>query len=184
MSTYSPALLARNPTAATLVAEIQHGDLGAREGAVRQAPLVGSPAIVALGAVYGGEDEGAARAALEALRRVALHCGRPRAPQERQAAAAALLKLAGPGRPRRVRTEALHLLGVVARPDDVAGLAALLEDEEVREDARMALERVPGRSANAALRKALAEGSAEFRPAVEQSLRRRSTALRDLGVAR
>ncbi|NLH97914.1 MAG: hypothetical protein GX446_00285 [Chthonomonadales bacterium] len=147
-----PALLAQRPTAATLIADIQNGDLRVRTTAVQEAVLVGSSLIVPLGRVMAGSDPGAARAAMEALRRVAHHCARPRASAERRTAATELLKLISASFPRPVRAEALYLLGCVGGPQQVQAIAALLRDPALADDARMALQRIPGGAAARALR--------------------------------
>jgi hypothetical protein len=52
-------------------------------------------------------------------------------------------------------------------------MAALLLDPEVREDARCALMRLPGRKATASLRSAFAAAPEEFKFALAESLRQR-----------
>lgn len=142
-----PALLAQRPTAATLIADIRNGDLNLRVKAVQDSVLVGSSLIVPLGRVMAESDPPAARAALEALRRVTHHCARPGAADERRTAATELLKLTAPSFPRAVRSEAVYLLGCIGSPQQVQALANLVRDSAVGEDARMALGRIPGSAA-------------------------------------
>jgi len=173
---------APDPAVGTLLANIRHGDMAARHVAVRQAVLIGTPAILPLGEVLGGADRAAARAAFEALKRIAHHAGRPGAETEAKAAAAHLVKLTRKDRPRQVRAEALYLLGCVGGASAVRDIAGLLTDPDVREDARMALERIPDRSAERALMNALRSASADFRPALMQSVRHRKIKPHEVGT--
>lgn len=154
MIAFNPALLAQRPTAATLLADIQSGDIEIRQRAVEQAPLIGTPIIVPLGQVMAGTDPAAAKAALEALRCVAHHAARPGATAERRNASRELVKLTRSSFPRHVRVEALYLLGCLAGSEAVPAMAALLQDKDIGVEARMALERVPGIAAHRALQKA------------------------------
>jgi len=173
----SDVLLIQRPTAATLLADVKGGDQALRLRAVEQAPLVGTPVIVPLGRVMAGGDKAAARASVEALRRVVHHCARPGARQERATAAKELLKLTVASLPRPVRVEALYLLGFVASASHAAALGALLNDTAVREEALLALERVPGAPVDRVLRTRLTRAAPELRPAIRQTLeaRRRRT---------
>ena len=65
----------------------------------------------------------------------------------------------------------------LAGDESVPPIAALLNQESLREDARMALERIPGDTSLAALRKALDAGPKDFRPNIAQSLRARGEAV-------
>jgi HEAT repeat protein len=144
MKLSTQVLLAQKPTAATLLADIKSGDVTVRTRAVEQSVLVGTPLIVPLGDAMGGKDPAAARAAQEALRRVAHHAARPRALAERRMAARELTKLTSPAFSRAVRVEALYLLGLIGDSANVQALRGLLKDEAVHEEARMALARMPG----------------------------------------
>ncbi len=65
------------------------------------------------------------------------------------------------------------MLSEIAGDESVQPMAGLLTDNEVREDARAALERIPGARATAALQTALAAAPADFKPALAQALRKR-----------
>ncbi len=151
MTTYELELSRSLPTLAGLLADIRSGDMALRLRAVDQATLVGATAIVPLGDILGGDDPAAAKSALEALRRVAHHAARPGAASERRKAATELVKLLGAARPRRVRAEALYLLGHVGLDADVAAMARVMKEPGLAPDARMALTRMPGKAARAAL---------------------------------
>jgi hypothetical protein len=59
----------------------------------------------------------------------------------------------------------------IAAEDAAGPVAALLGDPDLHEDARMALERLPGRAATAALQAALDTASVADQPALAHSLR-------------
>jgi HEAT repeat protein len=81
-----------------------------------------------------------------------------------------LAKLLGPG-DVTVRRHALWMLSEIGDDADVKSMAVLLADAAVREDARCALERLPGAAATAALKTALGTAPEEFRFALAHSLR-------------
>ncbi len=115
-----------------------------RYTAWRFASRRGAGAVVPLGDLCASEDQGVAKAARGALQEVALYAGRPGAEDEARAVSERLLLLTDASRPRSVRAHALHLLGFVADKRSTAPIARLLGDPEVGEEARMALERIPG----------------------------------------
>lgn len=159
---------------AALLTDIRVGDSVVRGRAVLKAPLAGTPAIVPLAAILVGKDLHAARAAEEALRRIVYHVGRPGALVEQAAAAEELGKVLEPSTPRRGRAEALYLLGILGHPAAVRQVVACLQREDVREDARMALQRIPGREAKQALQRALAGASGEYRQGLVGAMKARA----------
>ena len=173
---------AQNPTLGSLLSAINHGDTAARVSAVKQSVLVGTPAIVPLGQVAGGGEPAAARAATEALNRIVLHAGRPKADRERKEAVARLGELAQPTHPRVVRAQAVFLIGSIGRDEAVRPLTALLGDEQMREDARMALERVPGKAADAAIKQAEKTAPPDFKASLRLSIKHRATPMREIGA--
>lgn len=160
------------------IARVKTGDEAAREAALGDAPKLPPSAIVPLAELMAGEDLGAGRAAQEGLRRIA-YASMSNGTHE--AVAAELVKLIGPGHPRAVRSDALMMLGFCGSAAAVAPIAALLEDADIREDARMALERIPHPAAARALRAALRRVPADYRPAIQQSLRHKSLRLTAVG---
>ncbi|HSV73901.1 MAG TPA: hypothetical protein VLH79_09095 [Chthonomonadales bacterium] len=158
------------PTVQSLLADIRNGDPAVRARAVEQAPLVGARSIGALGEVYGAGDPAAAKAAAEALRRVAHHAARPGAAVERRAAVREIASLIGSRQPHPLRVDAAYLLGFIGGADAVPALAAQLADPALRDHARLALERITDRSADGALTRAQDTAAADFRPAIAQSI--------------
>lgn len=115
----------------------------------------------------------AARAAKKALAKIVRHAGRPGAGEDRTAAVAELLRLLDAGQPLMIRREAISLLSEIADDQVVAPLAALLNDPDLREDARLALERIPSGQSLDALQAGLAAVPNDFKINIAQSLRAR-----------
>lgn len=157
-----------------LIQNLKSADADVRYAAWRSAGPAGAAAIVPIAELMASTDKGVVRSATEALGRVAHHAARPTASKnERRAVAQALLQVASAPRPRMVRAEALHQLGFVAEERNVSALARLLEDKEVREDVRMALERIPGNASLRALEEALRRAPADFQPNLRQAINNR-----------
>lgn len=166
----------------TFLERIQSGDGQVRCAAWRSAGPLGAAAVAPLADLMISPGKGVAKAAQEALKVVVHYAGRPGARAEARAVAAELLKVAASSRPYRVRAEALNGLGFIGDWRVVMGLARLLEDQEVREEARLALERIPGPAAWRALREALQTAPADFQPHLEQSLYNRDLKPENVGT--
>jgi len=130
-----------------------------------------------LAAALAGADLDAARTALRALRRLVSEAGRPGADDDRAAVVWALMPYLAKDKPPALRREALWLLADIAGDEAVDAVAALLAEPELREDARMALDHIPGQKSLAALKAALAAAPEDFKPNVADSLRRRGVAV-------
>lgn len=163
-----------------LVEKISSADVAARVEGVEQAATVGPDALGALGAILGGDDPSADRAAQESMQRITFKAAR--SPATAKAASRQLVQLIGKDRPYKVRSESLYLLGFAADTAAIKAIAGLLTDPEVRENARMALERVPGKEAEAALMQVAKAVPADYRPAIQQSLRHRRQSPKDVGA--
>ncbi|MBI3910288.1 MAG: hypothetical protein HY320_05065 [Armatimonadetes bacterium] len=153
--------------------KIQSSDASVRYAAWRSAGPVGAPAVVPLADLMASADKGVVKAAQGALQGIVHYAARPGAREEARSVSAELLKVAASSRPTRVRAEALHWLGFVGDQRAVLGIALLLGDAEVRDEARMALERMPGRAPRRALQQALETAPADFKPNLQQSLSNR-----------
>jgi HEAT repeat protein len=114
-----------------------------------------------------------ARTAKRALAKIVRHAARPGATEDRNDAVTELLKLLDAGQPLMIRREAISLLSEIADDQAVAPLAALLNDPDVREDARVALERIPSGQSLDALQAGLAAVPNDFKINIAQSLRAR-----------
>jgi hypothetical protein len=144
-----------------------------RQEALLRAPDAGVAAIAALGTLAQDEEHDLRRRATRALWAVVRRVGRPGADAERAEACEALLALLQGARVDMLRRDILAMLSEIAGDREVPALAALLDDSALREDARMALERIPADAARDALAQAFAKAPDAFKPALAQSLRAR-----------
>lgn len=166
-----------------LLGKIKSNDAAVRFEAWRGAGPAGAAAVGPLADLMSGADKGVARAATEALQRVAHYAARPGAlKSERLAVAGELLKVALSPRPRIARAQALHFLGFVGEDRNVPALARLLDDKEVREEARLALERIPGPASLRALSIAVQRAPDDFKANLRQSLYNRQATKATIGA--
>ena len=172
-----------DPAVRDLLYQLKFGSNAQRNEAIQTAPLIGSKAVPHLARLMDKwATPGQFRGAQEAMKRIAMNGYRPRG--EENAITGELIKLIGPDQPVSMRREALALLGFAAGTSAVTAITTLLRDSELREDARMALERNPSRSAESALRASAGESSGEWKDALEYSIRRRKTSFKDVGTRR
>ena len=163
--------------------KIKSPDAQVRYEAARAGGPMGSATLASLADLMSGTDKGVARAATQALQHITHYATRPGAPAgEKRRVALELLKIAGAPRPRMVRSEALDAVGFIGDAQSVPLLARLLGDAEVREDARLALERIPGQESLLALQAARQSAPADFAPALRQSLYNRSLSKATVGT--
>ncbi|HET6385684.1 MAG TPA: HEAT repeat domain-containing protein [Armatimonadota bacterium] len=162
--------------------QIKSADADARYRSWRSAGPVGSKAVPALGDLLSSPDKGVAKSAKGALETIALYAGRPHAAAEAHAVSEELLKIAASDSPIPARAEALRMLGFTADRRSVPAIARLLNDPAVRDEARMALERIPGRESLDALRSAVRTAPEEFKPNLEQSVYNRGLRPATIGI--
>ncbi len=156
--------------ASELIAKIKSKDDQIRGPAWQNAEMVGAPAVKALASLFLDPDFETGRAAKRALWRIVRHVGRPGADGEREAVVKELISIlkdaANP-----VRREILGMLSEIGGEESVPAVAEFLNDREIREAARAALERTPGSRAVEALKEGMAAVDPEFKYAMAQSLR-------------
>jgi len=114
------------------------------------------------------------RAAKHALWAIVRYVGRPGAGDEKKPVVDRLCRLLGGGQPSVVIREVLWMLSEIGGDeavDAIRQIPGLLEDKEIREDARCAVERIPGDAATQALWDGLQAASDDFNLAIAQSLR-------------
>jgi hypothetical protein len=155
-----------------LIARIRSSEDAVSAAAWQSAEVCGSAAVGPLAELLNDPDAEIARRGKRALYRIVRHAGRPGARGEAKAVERELIAALKHGGADR-RRELLRMLSGIGGSSAVGPIAALLSDAEVREDARCALTRIPGRKATAALRAALKQAPANFRPALAESLRQR-----------
>jgi HEAT repeat protein len=153
-----------------LISKIKSQDDSVRGPAWQNAGPAGAPAVKPLAQVMTDQDMEVSRSAKRALWNIVRHAGRPGAEKEKRAVAAELVALLNGGH-QSVRREALWMLSEIGADDAIKPIAACLSVAELREDARAALERIPGPKAIAALKEGLNSAPEEFKPAIAQSLR-------------
>ena len=122
------------------------------------------------------------RAARLALQGIVHHAAKPGNDDQRKAVAAELLKVVTSTRPRMVKADCLHWLGLIGGPEQVPGLSKLLDDRIIREDVRIALERIPGDESLKALDTAAKSGPTDFRKNIQQSLHNRALTTENVGI--
>jgi len=157
-----------------LIVKLKSKDDKARAEALLSAGEVGAPAVKSLAKVMADEDVEVMRAGKRALWKIVRHAGRPGAREERNAVAKELTALLGDDQPTLVRREVLWMLSEISGRRSIKAIAALLSNKELREDARMVLQRIPGRQSIAALKDGLNAAPEDFKLNIAQSLRKRS----------
>ena len=120
-----------------------------------------------------GGDRAAALTSKRELWSNVRRAGRPGAEKDKSAAVSELLGLLVTDSPLAARRELLWMLSEIGGDESVEPIAALLADSELRDDARMALQRIPGDKSLAALQGGLAAAPDDFKINIAQSLRSR-----------
>ncbi len=161
-----------------LIAKLRDKSDKVRAEGLLSAVEVGAPAVKPLAKVMEDDDIEVVRAGKRALWKIVRNVGRPGAGNEKKAVVAKLVGLLGEKQSALVRREALWMLSEIGGDETVEPVAALLSDEEVREDARMVLQRIPGRQSLEALKDGLKNAPMDFRPNIAQSLRQRGLMVR------
>ena len=156
-----------------LIAGIKDGSDKVRTEAWLGAGEAGAPAVKPLAKVMTNDNLEVARAAKRALWKIVRHTGRPGANKERRAVETELTGLLGDNQPVAVRREVLWMLSEIGARNSIKPIAGLMRNEELREDTRMALERIPGKRAVTTLKAAFEKAPEDFKPNIAQSLRKR-----------
>jgi len=155
-----------------LIERIKSPDETISGAAWQSAGPYGAAAVEPLAALMTDEDFELARKAKRALYRVVRHVGHPAAARERKGVERQLILLLDSS-PSRVRREVVWMLSEIGSTRAIKPMAALLADEELREDARCALTRHPAPGAVTALKSAFSAASGDFKFALAESLRQR-----------
>jgi HEAT repeat protein len=164
---------ARKKAVDKLMAGIRDDNAKVRTEAWLSAGEVGAAAVKPLARVMSNKELEVARAAKRALWKIVRHCGRPGAGNERRAVLGELVELLDDEQPVPVRREVLWMLSEIGTGRSIKPIAALLSNRELREDARMVLQRIPSKRAIAALRAGLQSCPEDFKLNIAQSLRQR-----------
>ncbi|MBN2593223.1 MAG: HEAT repeat domain-containing protein [Sedimentisphaerales bacterium] len=164
---------ARAQGADELLAGIKSNSAEKRTQAGFSAGKVGAPAVKALAKVMTDDNLEVARAAKRAMWQIVRYTGRPGTNEERRAVETELIDLLGDEQLVAVRREVLWMLSEIGSRRSIDPIAGLMKNENLREDARMVLERIPNRRAVAALKAAFEAAPEDFKPNIAQSLRKR-----------
>lgn len=156
-----------------LIAGIKSDSAEKRTETWQSAGEVGAPAVKTLAKVMTDDNLEVARAAKRALWKIVRHTGRPGANKERRAVEKELTGLLGRKQPVAVRREVLWMLSEIGARISIKPIAGLMRNKNLREDARMALERIPGKRAMTTLKAAFEKAPEDFKPNIAQSLRKR-----------
>jgi len=168
---------ARGESVARLLEDIQSQDPARRSAAWQSTHESGAAVVVPLTGLLTHDEVEVVRAARRGLEHLVRHAGRPGAESERAAVEERLIGVLGAHPPVAVQRDVLWLLSEAGSELAVPRIAVLLADPELRDDARMALERIPGDDAVQALQAALQTAPEAFQPALAQSLHARGVPL-------
>lgn len=164
---------AQNEAVDELLAGIRDTSDKVRTEAWLNAGKAGAPAVKPLAKVMTDDNLEVARAAKRALWKIVRYTGRPGANEEKKAVETELVGLLGDEQPVSVRREVLWMLSEIGGRNSTKPVAGLMRNLELREDARMALERIPTKGAAAALKASFKAAPEDFKPNLAQSLRKR-----------
>jgi HEAT repeat protein len=156
-----------------LMTGIRDDDAKVRTEAWQGAGQVGASAVKPLAEVMTNKNLEVARAAKRGLWKVVRHVGQPGAARMKREVIDRLVELLGDDQTVPVRREVLWMLSEIGNRKSVKSIAVLLSDAELREDARMALQRIPIKASIAVLRAGLINATDDFKLNIAQSLRQR-----------
>jgi HEAT repeat protein len=168
------------PSLGEFMKQIQSKTENERRAAWEKCGPVGAQALAPLAKLlvdYSREgittaSKNVSKAAGSAMDVIAHYVCRPGAEAERKAVNAELVKLIAPDQPEQARIKAFTLLASTGQDDEVAVVAAQMKDSDakMRERARGALERIPGKASLQALLAALPSATGEFRRDIIETL--------------
>jgi HEAT repeat protein len=157
-----------------LLERIKSDDPDARTAAWLAAGGVGVPALVPLSKIVAEGELEVSRAAKRAMWKIVRTVGAPDRCECKEAAEGVLIGLLGSEQPLCVRREVFWMLSEIggdATVEAIHEIPDLIDDKDVREDARCALERIPTEAALETLKEGLEVAPADFALAMAQSLR-------------
>lgn len=156
-----------------LVAGIRSDSDRVRTEAWLRAGEAGASAVKPLAKVMADTNLEVARAAKRALWKIVRHTGQPRANKERRAVETELTGLLDKNQAISIQREVLWMLSEIGARKSIRPIAMLMKNEDLREDARMALERIPSKRAVTALKTGFDAAPEDFKSNIAQSLRKR-----------
>ena len=157
-----------------LIEKIKSDDPNVRTAAWLAAGNVGACAVKPLAKVMTEGELEVSRAAKRGIWKIVRTVGAPGVTGAKKPVLMELIDLLGDDQPVAVRREVMWMISELCGGGPaVAPIAALLSNEQLREDARMVLQRIPGEKPLQALKDALQTVSDDFKINIAQSLRAR-----------
>jgi len=157
-----------------LLERIKSDDPDVRTAAWQAAGDVAAPALVPLSKIVAEGELEVSRAAKRAMWKIVRTVGAPDRCECKEAAEGVLIGLLGSEQPLCVRRDVFWMLSEIggdATVEAIRDIPNLIDDKDVREDARCALERIPTDFALETLQDGLDAAPADFALAMAQSLR-------------
>ncbi|HOJ33095.1 MAG TPA: hypothetical protein PKY35_13300 [Candidatus Hydrogenedentes bacterium] len=151
-------------------------DPDVRMTAVKQAECLELADIPSLLQLIGDANFEVSRTAKMALDRVVASCGQVGKEEQKKQVTQALTDMLSSTLATEVKREILRRLGILGDDSAVAAIRKLLLDEHLGEDAKMALERIPGESSVCALVEVLPQASPQMQISILGSLKKRCPA--------
>ena len=163
--------------------QLKSEDMNERYAAWEAAGPLGATAVKPLAELMKLDVRTIGKAGKLALQNVVNYAGKPGSEDDAKAVAKELMSVASDAHnPRMVRADALYFIGTIGSTEQIPGLTKLLSDRVVREEARQALERIPGDESLAALKTAVTTVQADFRKNIQQSLHNRGLTRETAGI--
>jgi HEAT repeat protein len=157
-----------------LLAGVQAPDPHVRMEAWLAAGAVGAVAVQPLAKVVDEGEMEVSRAAKRGMWQIVRYVGRPGGDRrEKDAVVNELLVVLNGTKSVPVRREVVRMLSEIGGDESVPAVSSLLSHADLREDARMTLERIPGEASLGALKSALNSAPKDFKANIAQSLRAR-----------
>ena len=159
-----------------LIEKIKSDDPDVRTDAWQAAGGIGAPAFKPLAKIAAEGELEVSRAAKRAMWQIVRTVGAPGRDECKKAAETELIGLLDQSQPDSIRCEVLWMLSEVGGDrtiEAIREIPGILENPRLREDARCAIERIPGEYAVDTLRESLESAPDEFKLAMAQSLRAR-----------
>ena len=157
-----------------LIQRIRSLDPNVRGDAWQSAGDAGPAVIEDLARLVVDEHLDVARAAKRALWRIVRRVGRPEADDQKAAVVEKLTKVLSDDSAIPTRREVIWMLSALAESGPpVQRVADFLRHDTLRDEARLALERIPGEESLAALKSHLEKASEDFKASLTASLRAR-----------
>lgn len=175
---------AAEPSLEDVLRDIQSDDDDVRTSAWLRAGSLGASAVKPLIVLTSHPSPEVARAAKRGLWQVVRRSGRPGADAEREAVSAALVGFLFDDVSVALRRDILWMVSESGGGASIEPVAALIANPDLREDARMTLERIPGDASLAALQAALESVPEDFKLNIAQSLRQRGVVVEGLPCAK